>query len=53
MQNWRRRTAKRFMDEPSAHVRWYRERHLKAFHEGGYAVYEKIRGRKARLGLTT
>ena len=49
--DWSGWTAERFIEELSAYIRWYREERLKAFDEGGRAVYDTIRGSRMRLGF--
>lgn len=49
--DWSGWTAERLIEALGNYIRWYRERRLKAFREGGGSVYDTIRGRRERLGL--
>ena len=50
--DWSGVSAEGFVEALSEYIAWYREGRLKAFDEGGGAVYDTIRGRRERLGLT-
>ncbi|WP_418722018.1 IS3 family transposase [Enorma sp.] len=50
--DWSGVSAEGFVEALSEYIAWYREGRLKAFDEGGGTVYDTIRGRRERLGLT-
>ena len=50
--DWSGVSAEGFVEALSEYIAWYREGRLKAFDEGGRTVYDTIRGRRERLGLT-
>lgn len=50
--DWSGVSAEGFVEALSEYIAWYREGCLKAFDEGGGTVYDTIRGRRERLGLT-